>query len=537
MGITASNLAAGIGATAVNVQFRADAQVIQRNILVCGPGIPATITANGVVNGKVAPVLSSAQGIATYGAGSILARLLTAVFQGTNGAVKVWALPEADGSAAATQASALTVTAVTPQAGTINFYINGVGYSATVTTTSTPTTLCQNTAGGLSYAINADANCPVTAVPTAGVIALTAKSKGVYGNFISLSFNSGPNDVTPSGVGGTVVAMTAGTVTSPIAADLNAALGIGSVANILPDGSQVTDLVHGFTNDATTVTAISAYNGAGNTATGLYDDTVGRPIRCLDGHTLATGAAAQTAAVGIGTTNINDRTNGLIAAPGSLTHPSELAAIAIGVMARINNQRAEQNYVGVVLPGVDPGYACALAGNRWTDQYSGRDAAVQGGVSPTLCSGSSVLLQNVVTFYHPASVPATSNAYREMVNISKIQNILASIRTNFSGPKWTGYTIVSDVKNVTVGASRQYARDLDSVIDDYTALAKSWAANAWIYDPAFTIKALANKSNPAVQVRTGGDGFVANVPILLSGVGNIIDTTINMDTSLAVLSN
>jgi phage tail sheath gpL-like len=533
MGITASNLATGVGATAENVQFQANATIIPRNILVCGPGIPATCTANGVVNGKVAQVLSSAQGINTYGSGSILARLITAVFQGSNGAVQVWALPEADGSAAATQASALTVTASTPGVGTVNFYINGTAYSANTTAASTPTSI----AAALNTLINADANCPVTSSPTAGVLALTAKSKGVYGNFISLSFNSGPSDVTPTGVTGAVVAMAAGTVTSPLANDLNSGLGIGSVANILPNGQQVTDLVHGFTQDATSITAISTYNGAGNTPTGLYDGTVGRPIRALDGHTLATGAAALTAALAIGTTNISDRTNGLICAPGSLTHPSELAAIAIGVMARINNTRAEQNSIGQILPGVDPGYACALAGNRWTDQYTSRDSAVQGGLSPTLCVGSGVYLQNVVTFYHPASVPVTSNAYREMVNISKVQNILASIRTNFSGPKWIGYTIVSDVKNVTVGASRLFARDLDSVIDDYVALAKSWAANAWIYDPTFTIKALANKANPAVQVRVGGDGFTANVPVILSGVGNIIDTMINMDISLAVLSN
>jgi len=537
MGITASNLATGVGATAQNVQFQATATIINRNILVCGPGIPATITANGVVNGKVAQVLSSAQGIATYGSGSILARLLTAVFNGTNGAVQVWALPEADGSAAPTNATALTVTASTPAAGTVTFYINGTGYSATTTSVSTPTSICANTLGGLSYAINADANCPCTATPTAGVIALTYKSKGVYGNFVTLSFCSQPGDIIPSGVTGAVVAPTGGTVTSPLGTDLPLAIGTGSVANILPNGQQVTDLVHGFTQDATTVTAISAYNGAGNSPTGLYDGTVGRPIRALDGHNLATGTAALTAALAIGTTNILDRTDGLICVPGSLTHPSEIAATAIGVMARINNQRAEQNYIGQILPGVDPGYACAFAGNRWTDQYTSRDSAVQGGLSPTLCYGSSVLLQNVVTFYHPASVPVTSNAYREMVNISKVQNILASIRTNFSGPKWLGYTIVSDVKNVTIGASRQFARDTDSVIDDYVALAKSWGANAWVYDPNFTIKALANKANPAVQLRVGGDGWASQIPVLLSGVGNIIDTMINMDISLAVLSN
>jgi len=534
MPISATNLAAGVGASAQNVQFQANAQVLVRNIAVMASGLTASYTANSVVVNKPQLILSAAQAQQLYGQGSALARLITQVFAGSNGAVKVWAIPEADGSAAATNASAVTITAVTPGTGTVALYINGVQYTAPTTSVSTATTI----AAALSAAINADANCPVTSAPTAGVLALTAKSKGPYGNFITMAACSQPGDVLPSGVTVTFAALTGGTVTSTVAADLVAALGTGSQANLLPDGTQVTNIVHGWGQDATSLTAFSAYNGAGNVVGGLYDDTVGRPFRVLTGDVLATGAAALAALLAIGTTNINDRTNGLIAVPGSLTHPNEIAAVAVGVMAKINNTRAEQNYVGQILPGVDPGYACALAGNQWTQQYySGRDIAVQGGISPTVVSGSTVFLQNVVTFYHPASVPATSNIYREFANISKLQNILASIRTNFSGPKWLGYTIVSDVKNVTVSASRQFARDLDAVKDDYLSLIKSWAANAWIYDPNFSIKALSNPSNPAIQVRTGGDGFTANIPVILSGVGNIIDSALLADISLAVITN
>ena len=534
MPLGASNLAYAVGASAANTQFQANASVLPRIVAVFAPVAAATITANGITVNKPVLITNPSVGIANYGGGGPMARLISQVFAGSNGSVRVWAIPETEGSAAATNASAVTITASTPAVGTVALYINGIQYTAATTATSTATTI----ASALNTLINADANCPVTSSPTAGVLALTAKVKGPYGNFITLGSCSQPGDQLPVGVTVTLLALTGGTVTSTVATDLVAALGTGSQANILPDGTQVTDIVHGWGQDQTSLAAFSTYNGVGNTVGGLYDDMVGRPIRVLTGDVLATGAAALTAVLAIGTTNITDRTNGLIAVPGSLTHPNEIAAVAIGVMAATNNKRAEQNYVGLILPGVDPGYACALAGNCWTDQYyTGRDTAVQGGISPTVRQGSSVLLQNVVTFYHPASVPVTSNIYREMVNISKLQNILASIKSNFSGPKWLGYTIVSDAKNVTASASRPNVRDLDSIKDDYIALAKSWAANAWTYSPDFTIKAINNPANLAIQLRTGGDGWTANIPVILSGVGNVAATSLLADISLAVLLN
>ena len=64
----------------------------------------------------------------------------------------------------------------------------------------------------------------------------------------------------------------------------------------------------------------------------------------------------------------------------------------------------------------------------------------------------------------------------------------------------------------------------------------AWA-NAWLYDPAFSIKALTATSPKAITVRTGGDGFNCTIPMILSGVGNIINATMNMDISIAALSN
>ena len=472
-------------------------------------------------------ISNPAQSNALYNAGSPLARLITQVFAGSNGAVKVWAIPEIEGSAAATQANAITFTATTPAVGNVAIYINGVQYSAATTSVSTATTI----AAAINTAIGADATCPVTSSPTAGVLALTAKVKGPYGNFITLSSSSQPGDQLPVGVTVAFVALAAGAVTSTVAADLTASIGSG---NALPDGSQVTDIVHGWGQDSTSLIAFATYNGLGNVIGGMYDDLVGKPIRVFTGDVTTSLATLQT----LTGNYLTDRANCIIAKPGSLTHPNELAAVVCGVCANVNRVRGEQNYIGIALPGVDPGYATILAGTDWTQAYyTGRDVAVGSGISPTVTVGSTVYLQNVVSFYRPASVPVTSNIYREFANISKLQNILASIRVTFSGPNWLGVTVVSDVKNVTVGVSRQFARDIEAVKDTLVALVKSWAANAWIYDPAFTIKAINNAVNQVVQTRVGGDGFTNLLPIILSGVMNIMDTIISADISLAVLSN
>jgi len=529
MPITPSSLAAGVAAGVTNVQFTPSAQVLARNLLVIGTGLPASYTANNIVVAVPQLITSPAQANALYGAGSMLARLIAAAFVGTNGAVPIYAFPETENSAIAN--GVITFTASSPAAGSLNIYIAGTRYTITTETTDTPTTLSSKA----QALINADPNSPVIAAGTT-TLTLAAKSKGIWGNFISLAIASQPGDTLPSGIGGSVTTpMASGAgVPSAFATDLSNGLGSGSNQNLLPNGQQVTDIVHGYMQDSTVMAALSTYNGVANGFTGNYDRIVGRPFRVLMGDT--TTSSQPSTLLATATANMTDRTNGIVAVPGSLTHPAEIAAVAIGVMARINATRAEQNYVNEVLSGVDPGYAAKQAGTRWTDDYSVRNTAVSGGISPTVAQGSVVKLQNVVTFYAAnTGVAATSNAYREMVNISKMQNMISATKLNFQSEKWQGYTIVGDVANVTNINSRQKARDTGSVVDDLVALAYAFAANAWIYTPDFTIDAL--KAGTAVQVRTGGDGFTIQLPAILSGVGNIIDATLNLDISLAVLSN
>jgi len=174
-------------------------------------------------------------------------------------------------------------------------------------------------------------------------------------------------------------------------------------------------MAHGYGQDNTTLNSIANYVGQGNDFVGLFAKTVARPFRSMVGDNAA-GSSGLTALIVISDGRLLDRSQGIVAVPGSQTSPTDIAAQTIGHMARINNRRAEEAFNNVLLIGVQPG----TTSDRWTSDYDSRDTAVKAGISPTLVEGGVVKLQNVVSFYRPASVPVTSNGYRQMVNFSKI---------------------------------------------------------------------------------------------------------------------
>jgi hypothetical protein len=171
---------------------------------------------------------------------------------------------------------------------------------------------------------------------------------------------------------------------------------------------------------------------------------------------------------------------------------------------------------------------------RWANFYDNRDIAVKDGVSPTVVRNGAVIMQNVLTFYHPDSVPASSNGYISQRNISISQNILDNIKTNFEQEKWQGISIVEDVTLVASSLDRQKAKDRAAVIDDLLALTTSFRDKAWIFTDTFTIERL--QADPTlVEIRGDGKGFNITLPVLYSGEGGIFDTVTEFDVSLAVV--
>ena len=517
MPLDATAKAAAVGSSVTNVQFQPAAENVPRKILIIGTYDPLK---TGVVDEVPVQILSAAHAGDLFGFGFMVHRLAVQAEIGGRG-IPTWVQPQSEtGDQAVGEVDFTGTTGVL--AGTLHMYLGGVYVPVAVTDAMTIELLTD----ACVAAITAKVELAVTGAKHAATfeLDLTSKSEGTWGNFISIAFNLEVGQEFPTGVTASVTPMATG-ATDPDITDALDGLGTGDDAN----EEFFTDVVHGYGMVAAVFNKILTYVGAGDEKVGLYAKTVSRPFRVLTGDTVA-GSAGLTAALVVSDARLTDRANGVVSVPDSESHPSEIAAQAIGHMARINQVRAAQHYVDILLTGIWPGDQA----DRWTSDYDNRDIAVKGGISPTRVKSGSVFLQNVISYYRPASVPVTSNAYREMVNISKIQNLLHTQRQVFEQEKWQGISVVTDVTKVTSVADRAKARDIDSVKDDLTALYHAWEAKAWIAEAAFSINAL--KETGAVTVRDSADGFDMVSKAVLSGVANIYDAAIEVDTSFAVLS-
>lgn len=512
MGLDVNSLAAAVGSSVKNVQFVTGAVVVPRKILILATYDP---TKTAVVPDVPVRILSAASAGDQFGFGFMAHRLALQAERGARG-IETWVSPQAEPTGVQA-AGSIAFTASDVKSGTIYLYIA----NSLVKAVAVAGDLAADIAQAVTDAINADRNLPVTAVRDGDSVDLTSKSNGTWGNFISIAFNL-KGETLPTGVGASVTDMASGAGV-PDLADALDGLGVGDAAN----EKFFTDVVHGYGLDTDVLDAISDYVGEGNEATGLYDKLVHRPFRALTGDVVPEDAGL-TALIAISDARKLDRANGVISVPGSESHPSEIAAQAIGHMARLNNNRAEEHFIDVVLEDINPGDSAV----RWTGDYDNRDLAVKSGISPTRIKNGVVVLQNVVTFYRPDDVAVASNGYRSMRNIAILQNILYNIASNFDREKWKGISIVSDVTAVTSTTDREKARDVGAVIDDLVSLAESFESLAWIYSAEYTIAQL--KVAGAVVVRAGGVGFDSTLKVVLSGEGGIFDTVTEFDTSIAV---
>jgi phage tail sheath gpL-like len=516
MTLNASSLAAAVGASAKNVQFVSGAQNVPRKVLIIGTYDPLKTS---VVDNV--PDLCTGPGDAAnkYGRGSMIHRLVMAVDRGSGGVTTyVVPQPEAADPIQATGEVEFAGSTIT-KAGTLYLRFAGDDCQVSLAVGDTANTIVDKVVAKAAALLD----LPVTVEDAGTSVLVTAKMAGPYGNDISITLNDRALETTPAGCTAVITGMSGGSGL-PDVQDALDGLGTGDDQNELG----LTDGVTGYGQDTTTLDAISVWNGAGNDAIGCYDKLVARPIRFLCGD-VATGSGGLSALIALGGGRTLDRTNGVIAVPGSSNHPEEIAAQAIGEMARTNNNRAAESYIGKTLTGVIPG---ALSG-RWTSSYDSRDMAVRAGVSPTAVVNGYVVLQNVLTFYHPDSVTTASNGYRSMRNVSIIQNLLANIKANFQAEKWQGISIVADVAKVANITDRQKARDIDSVMDDLVALATSFEEHAWVYSAAFTVDRL--KAGGCVALRAGGLGFDIVFPVMLSGEGGIFDTEVQFDTNISIV--
>lgn len=519
MGVTPTSQAAITASSVENQSFAVQARVVPRKIVIVGTFDPAK---TDIVPDVPIQVFSAEEVGALTGFGFMLHRLAEQAYKGS-GNIETWIIPQ-DEPTGLQATGDIDFTGSTGTPGTIYLYISGIlnrPVEIPITSTMSATAIC---ALVVAY-INNIKELPVTAVvnATPEICDITAKSFGAWGNNISIAFNRKPGEELPVNIVAAITDMSGGTGTYDISTALDA-LGTYDNAN----EKFFTELIHGY--GAAALDSISTYVGKGDTKTGLYSELVHKPFQSLIGDVVA-GSPGLSAAIVLGNLRKeSDRANGSFSIPGSYSHPEEIAAQVLGHRARINNVRAEENYIDIILQDIDPGDAV----DRWTNLYSNRDLAVKAGISPSLIKNEIVYIQNLVTFYHPDSVPVDSNGYASFRDLSIIQNLLDTQYRTFNTEKWKNFTIVEDAAKVGDITSREKVRDIDSVIDECVALIKAWYDKAWIYETAFAIEQIG--ASGAVIIRAGNDGFDVNMKIIISGDGLILNINTIFDTSIAVLN-
>lgn len=514
--ITPSSLAAGNQVGIKNVQFESLGQILKRKIVIVGSYDPAKLD---IVDNVPERFLSAGSVAAKYGFGSMLHRLAIKAFLGSKG-IETWVIPQPEAGGAAAATGKLGLVGAATADGVLALYIGGE-IAATINVSTGDTAIAMTAALVAAYT-----NQDIPALATIdGINAfetnIDAKAKGTFGNSLDISLNL-DGQLLPAGTVPTITPMAGGLTNPDIQNALNA-MGLNDNQN----EKHFTALIHGYGQDAANLNAIATYNGLGNDFVGNYAKTVARPFRSLFGDT-AVNEAGLLALIAYTDTVKEDRTNGVAAAPGSQSHPEEIAALTMGLMELVNTTRAEETYINRALSTIRVGDAA----DRWTDEYDNRDTAVKAGISPTLVQNGVLTLQNVVSHYRPDAVASESNGYRSMRNISIIQNLLNSQRLAFAQEKWQGITIVEDVVKVANTTSRLKARDVNTVLDELVALALNYEGLAWIFSSSFTLDQL--KQGDKVVLRPAGNGFDVTFPVVLSGEGGILNQVIEFDTSLAV---
>jgi phage tail sheath gpL-like len=515
--ITDSSLAAGVGVSANNTTFTTTALNVPRKLLVCATVLPAN---EGSFTENVPEIVTSVAYHANKaGRGTAAAKMLEWVDEVFKG--EVWLCPQFEN--AFTQATGDTLLAGTAtEAGTLHIYIGGHKIPNVVVAIGDD---AEAVVDKIVAAVTANPDLPVTCVKNATPeqADFTAKSGGPFGDF-SILYNLGFNEKLPAGITVTSSTQMTGGAGVPTLQDALDELGIGDDQN----EKHFTALLHINGQDSTSLDALSTWNGIGNTVTGNWGQLVHRPLRSMIADN-ATGSAALTALLALGAgRKETDRTSGCVGVPGSANCIDEISAKTVADMEKTSAVRAQEGYVGHVLPGIWPGNVA----DRWTVEYSDRDTATKAGITATTIEGgSAVLLSNVVSFYHSASIPVTSNGYREMCNIAKLQNILTNTDTRFKAEDWKNFTIVEDISEVESAIDREKVKTVENVRVTLNSLADVFYKKAWLYNSSFTKEKL--KEAGYITIRPSSDGFNMKLPVLLSGVGNIIVLQIDFDINLA----
>jgi len=305
----------------------------------------------------------------------------------TNGGV--WTLTDPDGIVAQDNITQ------TVGASTATVFSNQAGLDFTITDGSTDFAL------GATFTIT---------VPATNVV-FTSKWKGLSANALILDI------VDPAvGINWAITQPTGGLVNPSFTAALNQ---VGNVWETLGLNAMNAD-------DTTTLDALKTFGE------GRWGDLVHAPMVFVCGNTNASEVTATT----ITDARKTDFQNAQLVAPGSVSLPFVVAARQLARIAVQANNNPPTDYgrlpAETIVPGTDA--------QQW--DWPTRDAAVKAGSSTSGVADGIVRIGDVVTFYHPTGEDPP--AYRYLVDVVKLQNIIYNFRVAFEDPAWAAAPLIAD---------------------------------------------------------------------------------------------
>lgn len=467
----------GIETTFKNLRGAAAVQLPQR-VAVVGQGSTASSFSLDPVTLQTAFEVGT-----TYGFGSAL-HLAALELQPINGDgigdIPMTFYPTGDGTTVAEG----DITAVGTMTSDANYVVTVNGIASQVISLVTGDTV-SIAALAIEVAINATVNIPLVASAAVGVCSYDAKWKGASGNDIIVSI-AGP----VAGIVFTVTAMSSGATNPDVTATLAKIVDVWETIGV--NCLELTDS-----------TALDDYSTFGE---GRWSALVKKPMVFVTGSTEST--VSTLAAIGNG--RLADRTNAVVVAPGSTSLPLQIAARAVARIALLANNNPPFDYGGQTLSGLVTG-ADADQFN-----YVERDGLVKAGISTSTIVSGNVTMSDTVTFYHP--VGEEPPAYRYVVDIVKLQNIIFNLDVIFLDDQWNGAPLIPDGQPTTNPSARtpKAAKAAANTMIDQLAL------GAILSDPE-TAKASTTASINATNPKR----LDISITVQLSGNTNVISIDLN----------
>ena len=337
----------------------------------------------------------------------------------------------------------------------------------------------------ITTAINATLDMPVIAVDNSTDVGLTSKWEGTSANDLVVSV------VGPSAVTTFAFTQPTGGTNNP---DITSALAlIGDVWETL-----VINCL-----DVADTTNLDRYETEGESRWGAL---VRKPFVVFSGET----AAAVATAITVPDARPNDRVNSQLVSPGSDDLPFVVAARGVARIAKLADENPPHDYGSQPATGLTPG----ADSDQW--DYLERDQAVKAGSSTVKVKDGVVNLDDVVTFYHPSGDP--NPAYRYVVDIVKLQNIIFNLDLIFATPEWDGAPLLPDDQPTT----NRSAKRPKTAVAAVSAVLDTLGLEAIISDPETA------KANTQAEIDSGNPKRLnVTTTVQLSGNVNIISVDLN----------